>query len=161
MKKYFKYLNYLIKHKWFVFLECCKEGIFWQGVIHDLSKFKPDEFFPYANHFYGEKKYQDVKDRNETGYYKPIDTGDDAFDFAWLLHQKRNRHHWQWWILPYDNGTFKILEMPLKYKKEMFCDWKGAAKAQGYKDNTIVWYEKHKDKMQLGPETRAWIEIKI
>jgi len=162
MKKYLRYLNYLIKHKWFVFLESCKEGIMWQGFIHDLSKFLPSEFFPYVEHFYGGKDYNDInKGRDETGYYKPTDTGDKDFDFAWLLHQKRNKHHWQWWILPEDEGGLKILEMPLKYRKEMLCDWLGAAKAQGHKDNRKEWYNKNKDKMQLGPETERWIEQKI
>ena len=109
--KYLKYAWYIIKHKWYVMIECFKVGLYWQGITHDLSKLLPDEWFPYANYFYGFKK------RDETGYYKPTDTGDKAFDFAWLLHQKRNPHHWQWWILPEDDGGTKILEMPLKYKK--------------------------------------------
>lgn len=197
MKKYLRYLNYLVKHKWFVFLEGCKEGIVWQGITHDISKFLPSEFFPYVEYFYGNKKNcwnckhitesggqcdlnwagigdgeqgKTCKDyiesgikkgRDKTGYYKPTDTGDKAFDFAWLLHQKRNKHHWQWWVLPEDGGGLKILEMPLKYRKEMICDWLGAAKAQGYGDNRKKWYEKNKDKMKLGPETRKWIEQKI
>ena len=154
MNKYFKYLSYVIRHKWYVFLECCKVGIIWQGIIHDLSKLKPSEFFPYANYFYG-------RPRDKTGYYKPTDTGDKDFDFAWLLHQKRNRHHWQWWILPEDDGGIKILDMPLKYRKEMLCDWRGAGKAQGYGDNTDKWYAVNKGKMQLHRDTRKWIEDNI
>ena len=162
MRKYLKYLNYLIKHKWFVFLECCKERMIWQGIIHDLSKFLPSEFFPYVEHFYGGTEHNDIrKGRDETGYYKPTDTGDKAFDFAWLLHQKKNKHHWQWWTLPEDEGGLKILEMPVKYRKEMLCDWLGAAKAQGHKNNRKKWYEKNKDRMQLGTETRKWIEQRI
>jgi hypothetical protein len=94
--KYLKYLWYVIKHKWFVFIECAKCGIIWRGIVHDLSKFRPSEFFAYANHFYGSK--EPVRDK--TGYYKPTDTGDSAFDYAWFLHQKRNPHHWQYWIMP-------------------------------------------------------------
>ena len=72
MKKYLKYFNYVIKHKWFVFLECWKAGIIWQGIVHDLSKLLPSEFFPYSIYFYGNSK------------------NDKEFDNAWLLHQKRN-----------------------------------------------------------------------
>lgn len=155
--KYIKYLSYVIRHKWYVFLECYKIGIFWQGIIHDLSKFLPSEFIPYANYFYG----NDNKKRDKTGYYKPTDTGNKDFDFAWLLHQKRNKHHWQWWILPEDEGRIKILDMPLKYRKEMLCDWRGAGRAQGFGDNTKEWYEKNKDKMLLHKDTREWIEKNI
>lgn len=119
------------------------------GVLHDWSKFLPSEFFPYANFDFYTK-------RDETGYYKPTDTGDDAFDFAWLLHQKRNKHHWQWWILPEDNGGLKILDMPLKYRKEMLCDWKGAGRAYRTPD-TKRWWEANNHKMQLHPNTREWI----
>lgn len=162
MKKYLRYLNYLLRHKWFVFLECCKEGIVWQGITHDLSKFLPSEFFPYMNHFYGGKEYSDIKKgRDETGYYKPTDTGDKTFDTAWLKHIHRNPHHWQWYVLPENGGRLKILEIPLKYRKEMLCDWEGAHKAQNTKGTTKDWYSKHKNKMQLAPKTREWIEKKL
>jgi len=132
-------------------------GIIWQGVVHDLSKLLPSEFIPYANYFYGNKKQK----RDKTGYYKPTDAGGKEFDFAWLLHQKRNKHHWQWWILPEDEGGIKVLDMPLKYRKEMICDWRGAGKAQGYGDNTKEWYTVNKNKMRLHKNTRNWIERKF
>ena len=78
MKKHWAYAKYVIRHKWFVFLEACKLGIVWLGLTHDLSKFRLDEWIPYANYFYG--KRHNVRDK--TGYYKPTDTGDKAFDFA-------------------------------------------------------------------------------
>lgn len=155
--KYIKYFRYVFRHKWFVFLEACKMGIPWRGLLHDMSKFSPDEWIPYANFFYGKK----IQRRDSTGYYKPTDTGDAAFDFAWLLHQKRNRHHWQWWILPEDDGGVKILPMSDVYRREMLADWRGAGRAQGYGDNTNAWYQKNKGHMQLHPETRAWIEAQL
>lgn len=160
MRAYLKYLSYVLRHKWFVFVECCKEGIPWRGIVHDLSKLLPGEFIPYARYFYGR---EDTIRRDKTGYYKPTDTGDKAFDFAWLLHQKRNKHHWQWWILPEDEGGVKVLPMPEVYRKEMICDWKGAGKAQGKKgpNECREWYQVNKTKMQLHPETRKWIEQKL
>jgi hypothetical protein len=82
-----------------VFVECCRLGIPWQGIIHDWSKFLPSEWFPYVAYFYGEsaKSYAD--------YMAAVPTQDEvdaAFDWAWLLHQKRNPHHWQWWVLQED-----------------------------------------------------------
>jgi len=51
--KYLKYLKYILKHKWYVMIECFKNGLIWRGLMHDLSKFLPSEFIPYANFFYG------------------------------------------------------------------------------------------------------------
>lgn len=84
MKAHLQYLGYVVRHKWLVFVECCRLGIPWQGLIHDWSKFLPSEWFSYVGYFYGEKD-------------------EAAFDLAWLLHQKRNPHHWQWWVMNEDN----------------------------------------------------------
>lgn len=156
MVRYDKYLWYVIRHKWFVFIECCRYGLFWRGIKHDWSKFLPSEFIPYARHFYGPKPQK----RDETGYYKPTDTGDPAFDFAWLLHQKRNRHHWQWWILPEDDGGEKVMPMGFCDVLEMIADWRGAGKAQGAPD-TLKWYTKNKDKMRLDRHARIIVEHEI
>jgi hypothetical protein len=51
---YWKYFKYVVKHKWYVFVACCKQGIIWRGIIHDMSKFLPSEFIPYARFFHGE-----------------------------------------------------------------------------------------------------------
>jgi hypothetical protein len=160
--KFWKYLHYLLRHKWYVMIECFKVGLLWRGLLHDLSKFRPSEYIPYMNYFYGDGMGIE-KGRNETGYYKPTDTGDKAFDFAWLLHQKRNKHHWQWWILPEDEGGVKILEIQEPYRTEMLCDWIGAGKAQGkfspsddYLQETRKWWNANNHKMQLHPETRRY-----
>ena len=129
MKAFWQYLKYVCIHKWYVFVECKKLGIWWRGVTHDLSKFLPSEFFPYMNYFYGNRK--DKK----------------AFDYAWLLHQKRNKHHWQYWILVNDEDPIKVLQMDLNSVKEMLADWN--AMSRKFKGNTSEWYKKHKDKIQL------------
>ena len=167
--KYLKYLKYVLRHKWFVFIECCKVGHPFLGLIHDWSKFRPNEFLPYAEHFYGETSHhkdgshqpKGIKTgRDETGYYKPTNTGNKEFDFAWLLHQKRNRHHWQWWVLPEDDGGEVLMEIPVKYRLEMLCDWFGAGRAQGTPD-VKAWYQKNKDKMRLHRETRSSVEWQL
>jgi len=155
VKAHLQYARYVIRHKWLVFIECCKLGIPVLGLLHDWSKLRPDEWFPYVNFFYGKAA---KSRRDETGYYKPTDTGDAAFDFAWLLHQKRNRHHWQWYVLPEDEGGLKVLDMPMRYRKEMLADWRGVGRALGT-PNTCAWYDKHYDHMQLHPSVREWIEF--
>lgn len=162
MIKYLKYLRYLLRHKWYVGIECFKRGLYWRGIIHDMSKFRPAEFIPYTNFFYGKGA---KPRRDSTGYYKPTDTGDKAFDFAWLLHQKRNDHHWQYWILPEDEGGIKVLPIPDKVRVEMLCDWIGAGKAQGHfppKDDPLFetrkWWQANNHKMLLHPETKEYFE---
>jgi len=150
MTKDLQYLKYLIRHKWHVLVECCKCGLPWAGIVHDLSKFLPSEWVPYRNYFY------DRPPLPSTGYIHKTGV-DERFDRAWLKHIHRNPHHWQWYILHEDDGPVKVLEMPLRYRMEMLCDWKGAGKAQG-KPDTAAWYRENRKNMVLGPRTRLWVE---
>lgn len=152
--KHLRYAHYILRHKFFVFHECWKLGLYWQGITHDLSKLLPSEWRPYAEFFYAKGA------RPHRGA-----TGDAAFDFAWLLHQKRNRHHWQWWILPEasahgEAGELKVLPMPLRYRREMLCDWRGAGRALKNPD-TKAWWKANKAKMTLHPTTRQWLEEQL
>jgi len=160
MRRHLAYLSYVLRHKWFVFLECLKIGVpLWIAIFHDWDKFLPDEFIPYARYFYAPDGSKTVR-RNPTGYYKPTDTGDQAFDYAWFLHQKRNKHHWQSWTMADDTSGVKVLPMPDVYRREMLADWRGAGRAQGTPD-TAAWYAANKGKLQLHPDTRDWIEWQL
>lgn len=166
MRKHLKYLSYVLRHKWFVFLELRKLGKSpWLGIIHDLSKFRPSEWLAYANHFYGSDSHHEdgthTPVRDKTGYYKPTDTGDPAFDLAWHYHQRRNAHHWQFWVQADDSGGEVVLQMPHRYFCEMLCDWRGASRAQGSKSTVAQWYEANKGKMRLHPITRRWVEASV
>ncbi|NIP85354.1 MAG: hypothetical protein GTO03_07250, partial [Planctomycetales bacterium] len=136
----------------FVFLECCKLGIPWLGVIHDWSKLLPSEWKPYAQTFHGPWGYE-----NRPGWLI------DKFDSAWLYHQNRNKHHWQYWLLVQDDDPDKILPMPDKYRREMLADWRGAGRAYTGKDNTKEWYLERRGKWnkRLHPETKAWVEDRV
>lgn len=149
MRKYLKYFKYIFRHKYFVLIECLKFGLIWQGIIHDWSKFLPDEFIPYANFFYG-------GDTRKDRFYTPSQ-GTYEFNVAWLKHIHRNPHHWHHWVLYEDSENAPPLEMPVKYAQEMICDWRGAGKAQGFTDSR-AWYLKNKDKMVLAPATRLFVE---
>lgn len=159
MMGHISYFRYILRHKWFVFLECCKLGIPLLGIIHDWSKFLSSEWFPYVHSFYnpdGSPRHV----RDETEYYDPHKIGLE-FDRAWLHHQHWNRHHWQHWMLVQDEDEDKLLEMPDKYRREMLADWRGAGRATTGKDNTAGWYEKNRDKVQLHPQTKRWIEDQL
>lgn len=141
--KHFRYLKYVLRHKWYVFVECAKRGLIWRGLVHDLSKFLPDEWLPYTNYFYG-KEFNDRR-----------------FRAAWNRHIHRNPHHWQYWILTQDEDPRMILPMPHQYRVEMLCDWIGAGKVQGHGNDVLEWYTKQRENIVLHPETQAWIEKEI
>lgn len=161
---YFKYLKYVLRHKWYVFIECCKLGIPIRGILHDLSKFRPSEFIPYARYFYG-KWMKEAEWHGDVRNYVPWKYTEmgvkAAFDKAWLLHQKRNPHHWQFWILKYDSDGIKILAMPDKYRKEMIADWIGAGLAITGKRDIHGWYSKNQNKIILHPLTRDWVNNEV
>lgn len=154
MTKHFKYLRYIVRHKWFVFWAGISLHVpFWQLVFHDWHKFTPTEWIPYVNYFYG-----NGDKRKTTTQYDPTNTGDAAFDYSWLSHQNRGKHHWQHWILVRDDGDTRVLPMPEKYAREMVADWSGAGRALGHGNDVVPWYRKNKDKMQLHPDTRVLVE---
>lgn len=145
---YWRYLVYLLRHKWFVFEECVKLGIPWLGIIHDLSKFSLIEFGRSAQRYCGNGEPSEiVKYRYKT---------------AWLHHQKHNKHHWFWWVVytpipgqEYDE-TWGCLAMPDRYRKEMLADWRGSGRTFGRPD-TQAWYLNSREKMLLNPKTRHWV----
>jgi len=134
-------------------------GVYWRGITHDLSKFLPSEFIPYAKYFYGD---YGINNKCPAKWLsRTVMKVKNDFDFAWLLHQKRNKHHWQYWILREDDGDTKIFEITNKYTKEMICDWDGAGMAISGKNNTEEWYLKNRDKMQLHPNTIEFINRRL
>lgn len=52
MRRFFKYLLYVLKHKYYVGRFCLQHGLYWQALSHDMSKLLPSEFFPYMRHFF-------------------------------------------------------------------------------------------------------------
>jgi hypothetical protein len=139
----------VLRHKWFVFVECCKLGIPWRGLLHDLSKFSPTEFKAYAIYFYGTPKHQNT----------------DDFNNAWELHIKRNKHHWNYWVsrvqvrtVGFEQYWVMPKEMPDVYVKEMVADWVGAGKAITGHNDIHEWYEKNKNEITLHYNTKKRVE---
>jgi hypothetical protein len=168
---YLKYLKYVVRHKWFVFLGCLKLGkdssfffpLFWLGIVHDWSKFRPSEFLPYAKWFNGpygigwsQEKHGGCGD--EIALHEELSY---RFDVAWLKHQHRNKHHWQHWLLQEDNGPIKTLDMPDTYLFEMIADWYGAGRAITGRETISPWYEANKEKIRVSERTRKTLETII
>ena len=49
--KFFKHLKTVLKHKFYVGYYCFLFGIPIQGILHDLSKFSPVEFFESVKYY--------------------------------------------------------------------------------------------------------------
>lgn len=145
LKSHWANLKYLLTHKWFVALECAKLGLYWQALVHDLSKFRPSEWNAYAEFFSCplDPKPEDVRGR---------------FIDAWAAHLRRNPHHWQYWVTPKDTGGRHVLRMPEKYAKEMVADWRGASLALKGRDESREWYLERRKTILLHPETRKLVE---
>jgi len=147
-KIYWNYFKYIVEHRRNVRKVCFKMGLYWQGLIHDLSKYSPAEFKAYAIKFFGGDyayKYFEVE---------------SEFEKAWLHHQHKNPHHWQYWVQlkTYKDKTanYEAHEIPFKYTKEMICDW--IAMGIKFNDTAIEYYNKNKDKMILHETTRKRVE---
>lgn len=138
-----KNLRYIARHKYFVFRAGLITGTpIFLLLIHDWSKFTPTEWRAYREHFYGEASEKVYRD----------------FKYAWLAHQRRNKHHWQYWLLQEDSGQCAALDMPEKYIREMVADWVGAGRAIYGKVEVRSWYSRNRDKMILSDNTRRRVE---
>lgn len=184
MKPHLRYLRYVLLHKWYVFraglaIAALREksplgwvAWVWRLLIHDASKFRPSEWRPYVAHFYGPSpEHQATLDHLATGVdigvrrAQLMRDGMAAFNYAWLAHIHRNPHHWQHWLLREDSGKQLVLLMPADLADEMTADWIGAGQKilQGPTlthcvVETITWYVKNKDIMQLREPVRLRVE---
>ena len=147
--KTIKHLRTILTHKYWVSHYCFTCGLYWQGIIHDLSKFSPAEFIESARYYQGHRS--------------PIDACKEAkgYSKAWLHHRGRNKHHWEMWLDDFSKGTIAI-KMPYKYALEMMCDYLAAGRAY-YKESFSIdkeydWWQTKKTSVIMHPDTYAFIE---
>ena len=129
---FFKHLHTVNKHRFKVFIHATKAGIFFQGLVHDLSKYHPTEFFIGVKYYQGTRSPNDAE-REEKG-----------MSTAWIHHKGRNKHHFEYWNdLDMKDHVYKSVKMPIKYVKEMFCDRVAASKiylGKKYTDSAALDY---------------------
>ena len=54
-------------HKLLVMKHCFRAGLYWQGLVHDLSKYMPSEFWVGARYYQGDHSPNDAE-RKAIGY---------------------------------------------------------------------------------------------
>lgn len=166
LKPHVKYLLYVLRHKWHVFIGCMALGVpIHQAIIHDWVKFLPVEWFPYVASFYGYKPTED-EERRASMMGIPIKTRADikaAFDQAWNHHQKTQPHHWQYWLLITDSDEPRLrpLPIPQRFVLEMVADWYGAGMAITGKPELEKWFLANNKKMILEDGTRFRVQQAI
>lgn len=143
------HLKTIMTHKKTVMEGCFQVGLYKQGLLHDLSKFSPTEFFVGVKYYQGDRSPNNAE-REQIGYSS-----------AWLHHKGRNKHHYEYWI---DYSTKEIkggmapAPMPKRYVVEMFMDRVAASKTyekDKYTDSMpLQYFRSGKGEPMMHPETR-------
>lgn len=168
MKLHWKYLKYVLRHKWLFIKSSRRFDIpLWRAIAHDLSKFSKAEWLPYAQNFFwtDEQKNDESWDKvgEHGGIWEAIPYGElvqDRFRIAVNHHYHSNPHHWNYW-LTYDATVSEkpwALPMPDIYIREMVADWSAVGLAINGNPNPSDWYDANKEKMILRYRTRRSVE---
>ena len=136
--RHFKTITY---HRWLVRQGCFKVGLYWLGLVHDLSKYTPTEFRVGAKYYQGNRSPNGAE-RDDKGY-----------SLAWMHHKGRNRHHYEYWTdLSPKTGRYESVPMPRKYLAEMVMDRIAACKTyrgSAYDDGAALDYLQHSIEREL------------
>lgn len=143
----FKHFFLVLRHKNKVLVHCAKCGILWRGLMHDLSKLSPTEFFESAKYYRG--NYSPISAcRKEKGYSN-----------AWLHHKSHNKHHLEYWV---DEECDVPPLVPYPYAVECVCDKLAATKTyrgKNYDPALALWHWDHYgNRVNANPRTLLFIE---
>ena len=138
----YDHLHTVNAHRRWVRRYCFKLGLVRQGLIHDLSKYSPTEFWRSVKYYQG---YRSPNDAERIA---------NGVSLSWLHHKGRNRHHFEYWIdyCLREDGSVYIggCKMPKKYVAEMFCDRIAACRVyqkEKYTDaSPWEYYQRSKDR---------------
>ena len=151
--KVWKHFKTITHHRILVCKGCFKIGLYWQGLMHDMSKYSPTEFKV------GLKYYQGTRSPNNA------EREDKGYSSAWLHHKGRNKHHYEYWI-DYSSrvpGGMLPVPMPRKYIAEMIMDRIAACKVYNGDNYTntsaLDYYKLGLDPAPMHDETRKWLEF--
>ena len=144
----------ITEHRMLVQQYCFRLGLYRQGLMHDLSKYAPVEFWRGARYYQGYRSPNDAE-RRALGV-----------SMAWLHHKGRNKHHFEYWIdyrvMPDGSVITGGCKMPMKYVAEMFCDRLAACKIylkDKYTDASAYdYFIKSKDHIIMHEETSEELE---
>lgn len=154
MSKVWKHFKTITYHKILVAQGCFKVGMFKQGLLHDMSKYSPTEFW------IGVRYYQGTRSPNNA------EREDKGYSAAWMHHKGRNRHHYEFWFDysndPEKKGLIVPVPMPKKYIAEMVMDRIAACKVyegKAYTDaSPLKYFNPDIPHPMIHPETAELLE---
>lgn len=149
-RKALLHLHKVHTHRKYVRKYCNMIGMYWQGLVHDLSKYSITEFKESVIYY--------------TGVDSPINTCKrfNGISLAWMHHKGRNKHHYEYWQDNFDFGGTP-LQMPFKYACELVCDYIAAGRAYHgnnftYESEYQWWLNKCKSGISMHPQTKYFID---
>lgn len=119
MSKAWAHFCTITHHKILVMEGCFKVGLYRQGLLHDMSKYHPVEFWSGVKYYQGTRSPNSAE-REAIGY-----------SAAWLHHKGKNKHHLEYWLdysVGPENKRITGMKMPERYVVEMFMDRIAASK---------------------------------
>lgn len=145
-----KHFKTITKHRWLVCKHCFRVGLYWRGLVHDLSKYSPTEFLAGAR-FYQGSRSPNAAEREAYGASR-----------AWMHHKGRNRHHYEYWTdLNLKTRTYQPVPMPTVFLVEMVMDRIAACKTyhgKSYRDGDALAYLEQsaegRSPQMMHPQTR-------
>lgn len=152
MPKYhiFRHFHTVNRHRFLVFTNCVRCGIPWRGLVHDLSKYSPKEFFPSARYCTGKKSPIGEERKAEGGYSS-----------VFIHHTRKNRHHFEYWV-DVTTGDIILSPMPYKFALEMCCDMISASKVYNGKNYDrsmpLAYFEKNRNRSMMHSATKDFIQ---
>ncbi len=147
MGSFWGHLSTITRHKLLVMKYCFRMGLYWRGLMHDLSKYSPTEFLMGVKYYQGNQSPNNAERR------------DKGYSAAWLHHKGRNRHHIEYWNDYADGPEKKVVpvEMPKVFVAEMLCDRIAASRVYKKDDYTDAspyeYYMRSKERGIIHPAT--------
>lgn len=153
MSNLIKHIKIIMNHRKYVRKACFSAGLYWQGLVHDLSKYSLTEMLICKYYSGTRSPHQNAR---EILGYSP----------SWIHHYHTNKHHFQYWWDEDEEGKIIPMKMPFKYVIESFCDMLGASKAYN-PDNwspdllKCYWDQKCKGKRIMHEKSTNLVELLI
>lgn len=154
MNKAISHFKTITYHKYLVMKGCFRVGLYRQGVLHDLSKYMPSEFFVGVKYYQGDRSPNNAE-REDIGYSS-----------AWLHHKGRNKHHYEYWIDYSSRGMEGFMApapMPIPYLVEMVMDRIAASKVykgEAYDDTCpLAYLMSGKTQEMIHPKTYKQLKV--
>lgn len=141
----------ITRHKLLVMKGCFQVGLYRQGLLHDLSKYSPTEFWVGAKYYQGNRS-PNTAEREAIGY-----------STSWMHHKGRNKHHYEYWVdLDMQTRRYEPVPMPRNYLAEMVMDRIAACKIYNgatYTDgDPLAYLLRSTEKDLINPQTRRELE---